>query len=240
MRGMKSVFFASTIAVLCACGGGGGGDNPAPGNASATGIWQGTMTIAGSGDFEIFGLVYGAEMRFVSVDANAVYEGVISIDGSGFTANTSNFDFDDGLFSTSSIQGTVRTKESIIGTFTSTNDQSGTLNLSYDPITDRGSSLATIAGTWSVTNGTDTLTLTVSNGAVTGADTDGCVYSGSVDILDASVNIYSLDIDVSNCGADNAEYAGFAVLTDGVGENDVMGISISNPTEVVVGFLNRT
>lgn len=197
------------------------------------------MTVAGSGDFEIFGLVYGAEMRFISIDANAVYEGVLSIDGNSFTANTGNFDFDDGLFSTSNIQGTVRTKESIVGTFTSTNDQSGSLNLSYNPITDRGSSLVAIAGTWSLTNGADTLTIVVDNGVINGSDTDGCVYSGDVGILDASVNIYSLDIAVSNCGEDSADYAGFAILTDGAGENDVMGISISNPDEAMVGFLER-
>lgn len=239
MRGIRSTFLASTVAVLCACGGGsGGGSTP---NAVATGIWQGTMSIDEVEGLEIIGLVVGAEMRFVSLDANAAYAGLGSINGNDFTAEATGYDLDSGVNWTSEISGTISTGESISATYTG-NGQTGAVELAYDPLSNRGSSFEKITGTWFVTDGSNSLALTVTDGEIDGSDTDGCVYSGSISFPDADVNIYSMELEVSSCGEDNGAYEGFAVLGDQVDDSeasDLMLFFISNPDEAVVGFLEK-
>lgn len=201
------------------------------------------MSIDDVEGLEIIGLVVGAEMRFVSLDANAAYAGLGSINGNDFTAETTGYDLDSGVNWTSEITGTIRTGESISATY-SGNGQTGTVELEYDPLSDRGSSFDRIADIWSVTDGLNTLTLTVDvDGRIDGSDTDGCVYSGSISIPDADVNIYSMELEVSSCGEDDGAYGGFAVLGDQVADsdaNDLMLFFISNPEEAVVGLLQRT
>lgn len=246
MAGVKRTLVAFLVAALYGCGGGSSGDGngdapPPPSDASATGIWEGVISIDGSGMHEVAGIIYGDELRFISIDANAIYEGTLSVDGDQFTASTQNYDFDVGFFATSTLQGTVRTKESLSLTFTSSNSQSGTIDLTYDPITDRGSSLATISGVWSLTDPGGTLTIAVDSlGAVFGSDTTGCVYSGNIEILDAALNIYGFAIEVSSCGLSDDFYDGFAVLAEDEGaENSIMIFSLNSDASALVGVMER-
>lgn len=118
--------------LLAGCGGGGGSSTPAA-TADATGVWEGTLTQNGVGTYSVTGLITGGQMRFISVDGNALYEGTVSVSGSTLTATTTDYVIDGGIFSTSTLTGTVVTASTISGTFTSSDSGSGSFSLTYDP-----------------------------------------------------------------------------------------------------------
>lgn len=148
---------------LGGCGGGGSSSSTpaAVATADATGVWEGTITQNGVGTYSVTGLITGGQMRFISVDGNALYEGTVSVSGSTLTATTTNYVIDGGIFSTSTLTGTVVTASSISGTFTSSDGGSGSFSLTYDPITTRGSSLATITANWFVTDGVYSMSIPI-------------------------------------------------------------------------------
>lgn len=149
--------------LLGGCGGGSSSSSTpaAVATANATGVWEGTITQNGVGTYSVTGLITGGQMRFISVDGNVLYEGTVSVTGSTLTATTTNYVIDGGIFSTSTLTGTVVTARSISGTFTSSDGGSGSFSLTYDPITTRGSSLATLTANWFVTDGTYSMTIPI-------------------------------------------------------------------------------
>lgn len=195
--------------LLGGCGGGGSSSSTAVATADATGVWEGTITQNGVGTYSVTGLITGGQMRFISVDGNALYEGTVSVSGSTLTATTTNYVIDGGIFSNSTLTGTVVTASSISGTFTSSDGGSGSFSLTYDPITTRGSSLATITANWFVTDGAYSMSIPIdATGAINGSDSDGCVYTGQASIIDPAVNIYGVSLTASVCAAAGA-YSGY-------------------------------
>lgn len=242
MKTLRTSLLLMLYLMLAACGGG-GSSSGTPGavtTSDATGIWQGTITQSGVGTFAIVGLIYGNDLRFISVDAGVLYEGTLSITGTNFTATTTDIDINGGVASTSTLTGTVITASSITGTFTSSDGGSGSFALTYDPITTRGASLATTDGNWSATDAGYTLTLSIdATGLLTGADTDGCVYNGTVTVLDPAVNIYGLDVTASTCGPFTGVYDGYGVVGDTTVANDTLTFVVSNAGFIIVGELDR-
>lgn len=226
--------------LLGGCGGGGSSSSTAVATADATGVWEGTITQNGVGTYSVTGLITGGQMRFISVDGNALYEGTVSVSGSTLTATTTNYIIDGGIFSTSTLTGTVVTASSISGTFTSSDGGSGSFSLTYDPITTRGSSLATITANWFVTDGVYSMSIPIdATGAINGSDSDGCVYTGQVNIIDPAVNIYGVSLTASACGLYDGAYSGYAVVADDTGMNDILVFTVSNANVVIVGVLDR-
>jgi hypothetical protein len=243
MQSLRTSVFLLLCLFLGACGGGGSSSTPVGvvTTADATGVWQGTITENGVGTFDVVGLIYEDDLRFISVDSGVVYEGTISITGTNFTATTTNIDIvNGGVISTSTLAGTVITASSITGTYTSSDGSSGSFSLTYDPITTRGASLATIEGNWSVTDGTFTITLSIdANGLLTGSDTDFCVYNGTVSVLDPAVNIYGISLTASSCGAFDGAYEGYGVVGDTLVADDTLTFVVTNANSILVGELDR-
>ncbi|MFP5506604.1 MAG: hypothetical protein ACLGH6_10425 [Gammaproteobacteria bacterium] len=246
MKIFRTTLFLIACLTLSACGGGGSSSGPIGSvtTSVATGVWQGTVTESGVGTFNVIGLIYGNDLRFVSVDAGVLYEGTLTITGTSFTATTTNIDINGGgAFATSTLSGTIVTASSITGTFTSSNGSSGSFSLAYDPITTRGASLATTDANWSASDGMGyTMTLSIdANGLLTGTDTDGCVFNGTVAVLDPAVNIYGIAVDVSLCtdAAFNGSYDGYGVVGDTTVANDTLTFVVSNVGFIIVGELDR-
>lgn len=117
------------------------------------------------------------------------------------------------------------------------NDYSFTLHPSADY--DRAISLAALAGTYSrrensIFGEEVTLTVTIEgSGRLNGSYSNGCVFSGSASIPDATHNMVQLQIDLANCGSHgsskqwNGEYSGLGVLLAG---DDVFYHSVIGPT----------
>lgn len=242
MQSLRTSLFLVFCIFLSACGGGGSSSSAVGGvtTAVATGVWQGTITQNSVGTFAVVGLIYGNELRFISADAGVLYDGTISITGTSFTGTTTNIDFNGGVIATSALTGTIVTGSSITGTFTSSDGGSGSFSLTYDPITTRGASLATTDGNWSATDGAYTIALSIdANGLLTGSDTDGCAFLGTVSVMDPAVNIYGIALDASSCGVFDGAYDGYGVVGDTVVANDTLTFVVSNANYIIVGELDR-
>jgi hypothetical protein len=201
---------------------------------SPTGVWEGTFTELGS-SFNVAAIVQGDQIRLISDSLIEASAGTISVSGGSFTASMTDYTFGEPNGETTSLTGTFTAGSAMSGIFNVSDGTSGTFSLTYDTVTDKGSSLALTAGSW--TGGG--LTLTVDNtGAISGTDTSSCIYQGTVSIIDAAVNIYGLSTTVSNCGTANGTYNGYAVISDTSGlTNNTLNFVLHNSSFLVVGEL---
>lgn len=98
-------------------------------------------------------------------------------------------------------------------------------------IGNKSSTLAMVSGIWVHTGATYTLSLAVDpNGVMHGSDTNGCVYNGTVGILDRSYNLYRAQIDIDACYPVTVSTSGLATLTDGVMQNDTLSYAVTGYT----------
>ena len=247
MKLLKSFLYIVFTAVLiqstgCSSSDGDSGTTPTPPPQTAvdgTGVWEGTFTETGVGTFDLIGLIEGNQLRFISTDAGAIYVGTVAVSGSNFTSTVTGYQIGGTIFATTNLTGTVVTKTSITGTFTTSYGTSGSFSLTYDPVTDKGASLAVIEGTWTdVLTGTATLTIDGA-GNINGSDILGCMYTGSVSINDPAVNIYGMSLGVTSCGVYDGAYAGYAVISDTSVTNDTLTFVVNNTNYVFINELTR-
>lgn len=131
----------------------------------------------------------------------------------------------------------------LFGDYSGSGDE-GRFNLVYSELYERASSLGLTSGVWSYTElasggGVYTVTLTVdSNGELFGSDTDGCVFTGRIDIINSDYNAYRATASVSSCGELDGNYTGLAYLSDTAnGINTALTFSISNASHAFRVFL---
>ena len=210
------------------------------GENSATGIWSGTFTETGFGTADLLGLMINGEAYFISNVADTVYAALYTVSNSTISANTNIYNINGGFIGTASLAGTVVAEAAINGSFETSYGSTGTITLAYDALTDKGSSLATTEGVWSLTRGTYTLTLAIDiNGVITGSDTDGCIYNGGGSIIDSSINIYRVGTTVTSCGDFNGTYSGYGVVSDDRFKNDTLTYVVNNANYLLFGSLTR-
>lgn len=219
---------------LAACGG--GGDAPGGPDADPSGIWSGTFTEAGA-TYSMVALVDDHHLMAVSTDAGILYEGRISPAGSDVSGSFKVYEDGGGFVGNTAYAGTVKEGESIEGR---TGD-GVSFSLGYEPLYDRRVSLATAAGIWSQTDGAYTITLTLQeSGSLSGGDTEGCQYSGTVAQPDRAHNLFKVLLTVANCStAENGTYTGYGVLNDGSETNDLLDFALSSANYIAVGELVR-
>lgn len=226
--------------LVCACGGGGGSSgtpNPPPvTNATTGGIWRGTESTTG---LQIVGLVdESGEFHFIRSD-NVQYVGTASVTGNSLSANIDGFTqigtvfADNSSHGTGTVTGTVQARSSLaLSTQFKTDagtSTSGTVNLTFDTLYNRASSLSTISGNFS-SNG-DVVTIS-SNGTVFSQDPNtGCVVNGTVAIINASYNAYRVQYSYANCTGQSAvlnglQFNGMATLDNTVSpEHAIVGVT---------------
>jgi len=211
---MRNVGLQSGLSIgllaLAGCGGGGSGGGqvnttpPPVTNASPGGIWRGTSSASG---LQVIGLIDEAgEFHFIQSD-NVQYVGTATVSGNSISANFDGFTQvgtvfqDQTTHGTGTASGSVQQRSSLtLNTQFKTDggaSSSGTLNLMFDTLYNRASSLATIAGNYS-SNG-EVITVD-SNGNVFAQDpTSGCVTNGTVSIINATYNAYKVQFSYANC-----------------------------------------
>ena len=205
-------------------------NNPMPTNASATGVWGGTDSVTG---LNVVGYIDSA--------GNAVFiraDGVQFVGASQVSGNTlvaavvvyTNFAlgsggaFKDGsTYGLGTLNGTVATGSTLSLALSFTTNAgttgSGSWSLTFNTVTDSGSSLTTISA-----NYTDTATGSVisiaADGVVTGQDpTNSCVLNGTVTIINSTYDTYQVSLTYANCTG------GYAVL-NGL---QLTGLAVLNP-----------
>lgn len=243
MTKQSTCITAVVSVLLSACGGGGDGSggataNPAPTNASPGGVW---VRSAAPGVPGITGLVTETgEFHFLR-DDGVQFFGTLSTSGNSVSGSLTGvtpigFVFPGGSTTgTGTFSGTVQARTSLTGTVNfTTSGTTDVSNISYtfDPIYNRTSSLATIAGNYRDPS-TNAVVNVNSNGVIFSQDAvTGCVINGTVSIINSSYNAYRVEYTFSSCRGLQANLNGTTARGLGAIDNTVA------PEQVIIGVVN--
>lgn len=252
---LRTAVVAAGLA-LSACGGGGGGtdgsptaapsptqppsgSNPPPTTAKVTtpGVWKGTMTSSTTGQTTPVVALTGhdGQSTWMTTDGR-IWHGQVPMSGDHFNATFNGHMYEGAHFpdgtnhGPSSIMVDHHTESTTTGHYSGSGD-TGSFDMTLSPMWDRASSPATVAGVYTrSTSSGYTMTMTIdANGHLTGSDTLGCVFSGSVTVPDPIHNMYDIDAQVSSCGSLDGHYQGMGTLLDADAMQDWM--STMHPLE---------
>lgn len=219
--------------MLISCGG--GGSSTPDGNPN--GLYSGTFTEGGT-TYNLAGLVINGNFVGVSADAGTIQTGSYTVNGKSLSGSLKVLEIGGGFLYNSALSATFVEGQSISGTATG-GGGTATFNLSLDPIYNRTPN-ANLAGTYSVTTGSYTFTVTTDNsGSFTGSDTDGCTYSGTQAAYDSTHNLYRLVVTIANCGVDNGTYSGYSFNDDISAANDALVWVLDDPAFVLILVAGR-
>ena len=220
------------------------------------GVYFGTFTADGAAPIsnQVIGIVSeNLDAQFpVLLSSQLHYAGQVSVDGTSLTGTLTEyrgafrrFSGVDGVSSVA-LDGSVTTADSIVATLT-TDSGSAQLDLSYGALYEAGSSLALTAGVWSfgeafLGGGAYAVTLDIdANGGLFGNDSDGCIFSGAVSIIDDRYNAYRASVRIDNCGDFDGDYSGLAFLSDrDAGRLNALALSVSNDVFAFNSVFNKT
>lgn len=230
---------AGCCSALIACGGDGGtGPAIVPTNESPGGIWNGTDSQTGGA---VLGLVT-EDGRFHVIRADGTqYVGTVTTQG---ISGSGNFDgyaplgttFADGsTHGTGSVAGTIHQRSSFTASTQFTTDAghafSDTLTMTFDPLYNRASSLATIAGNFTEP-GSGTVFSVNGDGTIfaQAGPAIGCVINGKVSIIDANYNAYGVSVTYASCVGPYAVLNGLTLTGLGTLDNTVV------PERAIIGL----
>jgi len=245
LRRVNPIVAVGAAFLLASCGGGtigsgtnagGGGSNAAPG-----GIWRGNDSVSG---LQVTGLVdESGNFHFLRGDG-VQYVGATVVTGTSLTANFDGFVpvgfvFADGSHhGTGSLTATIQARQTIGASTKFQTDlgaaSTGTLNLTFDAVYNRASSLMTLSGNFTNASGSAVLTVG-SDGTLFSQDaTSGCVLNGSASLINASYNLYKIQFDYASCVGQNSVLNG--VLLTGVAtlDNTVL------PERIIAGVTGQS
>jgi len=228
------VIWSFVLFGLVACGGDGGdgeGSGETTTNVSANGLWEGSFTEDGVGTFDISALLYNGRIIAISESAETIYDGSYTVSDNNISGSLRII----GWPFVTTFSGTVTEQESMSLSFDTSYGTRGTVSLSFNDIYNRKSSLALVEGTWNYTSDDYSITITVqSDGTYWGQDSEGCVISGSIGLLDTSHNLYDVNTLIESCGETNGSYTGFSFLIDNVATNDTLQGVVSNSNDIIL------
>lgn len=206
---------AAAVLVLSACGGG-GGDTPAPVGptlnlADLQGFWSGPLagtalpTVATTQavilpDGTSWWLLFGTAP---DAPPTAMVKATLSVAGSAYSGSGKVYALDSSTVSSLALSGITATATSVSATVT----QPGTSGTSTATLTAASAYrtpavLSSLVGTWqtSLSGGVARVTLQIdAAGTLTGTDTKGCVWSGTVALHPAGNAVYNYNT-TENCG----------------------------------------
>ena len=132
------------------------------------------------------------------------------------------------------------------GTFSETNaldftvDAAGvttTVATTYDPIYERGSSLATVADVYTTFDifGDPSSFSVDANGVITAQSNSGCIVNGQIAIIDGLFNAYDVSLEVSGCAGLDGSYDGLGITQDQNATNDEFPFAVFSAQTTIVG-----
>ena len=233
----------------CGGGGGSGGTSPNPpptSQANPAGVWFGTATNTTIGEtYQVVGVsTANGEFRFLD-DAGVQYQGTMAVSENRFSATLRGLaplgtTFGNGLtVIEGTISGSIADRNSITAEYSYQTGDRGTINLVYDAIHARNSSLAFVSGNWADEDGA--VYSVSSTGTVTGTNALGCGFTGQVSIIDPAFNTYRIRLTVTSCGQADGNYSGLGVLRDrNLVDNGLFTFQVSNSVLSLTSELART
>lgn len=192
-------------------------------NAAVTGIWTGTDSTT---NLDVTAYI-DSSGRATFIRADGVqFAGTLAVSGNTISATVEGYtdfsaSFSDGsTYGAGTVSGTVAT-----GTLSATLDFTtqggtaitGTWSLSFNALSNRGSSLATVSGNYTDT-GTGIVIAIASNGVMSGQNsTNGCVLNGTISVINTSYDIYQVAYNYQSCtgtyaAVNGVQFTGLAAL----------------------------
>jgi hypothetical protein len=217
---MKPLFHSVLLfvaVVLASCGG--GGSTPAPDpiqGVSPGGIWHGTDSATG---LAITGLVdETGSADFMRAD-NAVFDGQVSTSGSNsISVDAQGYaqKFPDGSqHGIWTVNGTIQERQSITATNALRTDSGtsthGTLDLTFDALYNRPSSLATVAGSYTISGRCSYLSIG-SDGGIGGHICTVADISGQISVINPAYNLYRVHLTVISHAGSSDDVDGLATM----------------------------
>jgi hypothetical protein len=218
---MKVLFHSVLLFVTAALVSCGGGSTPTPNPIQGVfpgGIWHGTDSASG---LAMTGLVdEPGSGEFMRAD-KAVFQGQvstsgsnsISVDADGYPGSAIGKFPDGSQHGIWTVTGTIQERQSISTTTKFTTDAGtstqGTLDLTFDALYNRPSSLATVAGRYLVDVGYLTI---AADGSISGHEPTIGDYSGQISVIDPAYNLYRVQLTLSGLFVGN----GLAMMDDTV------------------------
>jgi hypothetical protein len=237
---MKNVVAFALLSLLVACGGGSDGQLTVV-DASPGGIWKGMDPISG---LALVGLVDEAgNFHFLRGDG-VQYVGKASVSGNDLSASFDGYAPFGSVFSdnsthgTGTLSGTVHERSSMSGDVDFKTDanssSSGTLALTFDSLYTSGSSLAAIAGNYTDPTSGTTVSVTGAGDISSQDAATGCVINGTVSIINAAYDAYSISYSYGNC-------TGAAMALNGVQFTGLGALNTTvNPAQVIIGVTGKS
>lgn len=233
---MRACALACASFLLAACGGGGGSGSSSSGGSSGTpttttaGLWKGTLTSSTTGQSSLVVAMTDSDghSAWMTTDGR-VYDGSMPMTGENFQYSMTGYMDASGHFAdgTNYGMGTMtidtHTASMMSGHYTG-NGQTGNFSMNLSPMWQRDASLSDIAGTYTRSTSTGyTMTMSIdTHGQMTGSDTSGCVFSGTMTAPDPHHDLYRMDVTVSSCGELDGAYHGMGSLVDADAMQDWM------------------
>jgi hypothetical protein len=209
---------ATLILIGCNSGTDSGTSTTTPTNASATGVWSGTDSVS---NLAVTAFINSAgEAEFISASGAQLFVGTVQISGSTFDVAVdgySNFGgtaFSDGsTYGVGTVTGTIVSGSTLTATLSFTTSGgtaiTGNWTLSFDAVSNSGSSLSAISGNY--TDGATGATVAIDGtGDISSQDANtGCVLTGTVSTTDTSYDVYQIVYTYKNCVGTYAALNGF-------------------------------
>jgi len=210
---------------------------PPPAIVPPDGLWRGATTDLAVTD--LIAILRGD--RIIMTGGNLIYDGAYNVGNDGAFTGTVDVYRSDGDKLTAAgqigIAGTRLSDTELTLNVDAVGDSvpAQTMNFAFDTLYDRDSDLALTARMWGLVTDHPKYTLTFpvdSNGTLTGAaDTEGCLYSGNLGLLDTQYNVYSVAISVDRQRRKDCRsfvgkgYSGYASLTP---DDNTLRLIVSN------------
>jgi hypothetical protein len=219
---------------LAACGGGGSGmansgsnggttNTPAAPVVTTVGLSKGTIISTTTAETAAVVALTGHDGHSVWMATDGrVWSGHVPLEaGDRFDATFSGHMYEGDHFPDGTNHGTTHVRfeqhstSMVSGHYDGSGDV-GTFSMSMSTMWNRPAAMETVAGVYTRSTAAGyTMTLTIgANGQMSGSDSTGCVFTGTVAVPDAMHNLYAIDATVSSCGTLDGSYRGMGTLLD--------------------------
>lgn len=265
---LTSLMVIMLILNITGCGGGSGSSfyNPIENNQTTPlpdfktpktigGYWEGYLY---SETLDQYYQVYALaseydEIRIVDINGSQIF-GTALVDESvllapaGWTGNlialaSPYVTFHDGTTSGAfNVNGVISQRNTLQGNWIGLGE-SGTMDLTFDEIYNRDSSLDILSGLWLLPQlyGLDVnILLTIQNdGTITGHDALLSTWTGNVEIIASEFNMYRVNVTETTIGGIEYNYSGLMSLEDSAAENDTFVLAANSDNLSLQGFFSR-
>jgi hypothetical protein len=184
-------------------------------NISGPGYYEGTLSSQGSPQTNpVVAIIADNGDGAMSGQDGTYYRLNVSPSGNNvsgtFYSLSQGANFPNGTQATSGSLSAVATPPGLNGTIAFQTGAAESLLLNFDAVYNLGSSLATLAGTWSYTANGFSLTATIRpDGTFSAIDSNSCSYTGAFDLIDPYFNAYGESY-TRSCNGVNETFTGLA------------------------------